>query len=119
MNVALWILASLLAAAFLASGLVKLAWPKSKLLAKGNAWAEQFSPAAVKAIGVAEVLAAVGLVLPRLLHVAEVLTPLAATGLALLMAGAAVVHQRRGESRAVAATAVYLALAAFVAVARF
>jgi len=111
----LWVVASLLAAAFLASGLTKLIWPKPKLIAKGNAWAESFSPAAIKSIAAAEILAAAGLILPRLLGTAEFLTPLAAAGLALLMIGAAAVHLRRHEPKGVAACAAYFAVAALVA----
>jgi hypothetical protein len=119
MNVTLWVIASLLAAGFFASGLLKLIWPKPKLIAKGNAWAESFSPAAIRSIGVAEILAAAGLILPHLLDTAEILTPLAATGLILLMIGAAAIHLRRHESKAVAACAAYLALAAVVAWTQF
>jgi len=65
------------------------------------------------------VLGALGVVLPWLLDVAPVLTPLAATGLALTMLGAMVVHTRRGERPALVPNAVLLALAAAVAVLRF
>jgi uncharacterized membrane protein YphA (DoxX/SURF4 family) len=119
MNTAIWIITGLLALGFLASGLMKLALPKPRLVASGQAWAEDFSRPAVKAIGAVEVLGAVGLVAPALLDVAAVLVPLAATGLAALMVGAAAVHARRGEKPAVAVTSVLAALATFVALTRF
>ncbi|HEX6352533.1 DoxX family protein [Actinophytocola sp.] len=120
MNITLWVVAGLLAAAFLASGGIKLALTKEKLAAApGGGWVGDFHAGAVKGIGVLEVLAAVGLVLPAALHIAPVLVPLAAVGLVLLMVGAIVVHSRRHESKAVVVNLAYLAVAAFVAWGRF
>ena len=119
MNITLWIITGLLALAFAAAGLMKLAQPRAKLAASGMAWTEDFSDGAVKGIGALEVLGALGLVLPAALGVATVLTPLAAAGLALVMAGAVVVHLRRGESKAVGAPIVLGLLALLVAVLRF
>ena len=70
-------------------------------------------------IGLAEILGAIGLVLPAAVHVAPILVPLAAVGLALVMAGAAAVHARRKEAPMVAMNAVLLVLAVFVAWGRF
>lgn len=67
-----------------------------------------------------EVLGALGLILPALLGVATVLVPIAATGLALVMVGAAVVHVRRGDGvQAAIPSLVLAALAAVVAWGRF
>ena len=115
MTIFLWILAALLAAAFLASGVLKLVWSRERLVAAGMAWAEQFSARTVKTIGVLEILAAVGLVVPAALGIAPVLAPLAATGLALLMAAAIITHLRRREMQPVAVNLVFLGLSAFVA----
>jgi hypothetical protein len=52
----------------------------------------------VKAIGLAQVLGAIGLILPQLLNIAPVLAPIAATGLLVIMIGAVVVHIRRKEA---------------------
>ena len=60
-----------------------------------------------------------GLVLPAALGIAPVLAPLAAIGLALLMAGAVFTRLRRHEPKPMVADLVYLALAAFVAWGRF
>ncbi len=119
MNIVLWIIAGLLAAAFGAAGLMKLAQPKAKLAESGMGWTEDFSDGQVKLIGLAEVLGAVGLILPAALDIAPVLTPLAAAGLALLMVGAAVTHVRRGEKNMLPVNLVLGGLAAFVAVMRF
>jgi uncharacterized membrane protein YphA (DoxX/SURF4 family) len=119
MNVALWVVAGLLALAFLAAGLMKISQPKEKLAASGMAWTEDFSPGTVKAIGTLELLAAIGLILPAALGIVPVLTPLAATGLVVVMIGAAVTHARRKEHQMILVNLVLLALAAVVAWGRF
>lgn len=119
MNVVLWIVAGLLAFAFLAAGAMKVAQPKEKLAASGMGWTEDFSAGAVKTIGLLEVLGAIGLILPALLDIAPVLVPIAATGLAVTMLGAVVVHARRGEKQAFAPPIVLLILAVIVAWGRF
>jgi len=117
-NVALWIVQILLTVAFLGAGAMKLLQPKEKVAAS-MAWAESFSPTAIKLIGLVEVLGALGLVLPALTGIAPILTPLAATGLALVMVGAVVTHARRDENQMIGANVVLLLLAAFVAWGRF
>lgn len=120
MNIALWIAAGILAAMYLAAGGMKASQPRDKILKNPNmAWVEDFSPAALKAIGVVELLGAVGLILPQATGIADVLTPLAATGLAVVQVGAIVVHLRRGETTALPMNVVLLALAVFVAIGRF
>jgi DoxX-like family len=79
-----------------------------------------FPAAFVKAVGAAEVLGAVGAILPRLLGIAPVLTPLAAVGFCVVMVGAVTVHFRRHEfKQGVLLVPTYLALAAFEAFGRF
>jgi len=119
MNITLWIIAGFLAAAFLAAGAMKLARPKAKLGESGMAWTEDFTDGQVKAIGVVEVLGALGLVLPAALDIAPILTPIAAAGLAVSQLLAAVVHVRRGEKQMLPINLVLAALAVFVAVMRF
>jgi uncharacterized membrane protein YphA (DoxX/SURF4 family) len=121
MNLTLWIIAGLLAAAYLVAGVGKLIMPKEKIAATGAGarWVEDFSASGVKAIGAVEVLGAAGLILPPALDIAPVLTPLAATGLVLLMAGAAYTRLRRHEAKYMVADLVYLVLAGFVAWGRF
>ena len=120
LNLALWIAAGLLAAVLLVSS-AKLFVPKEKMAAMGAAsrWVEDFSPGALKAIGVLELLGAVGLILPAALDIAPVLVPLAATGAVLLFVGAVITRLRRGEKATIVGDLVYLALAGFVAWGRF
>jgi len=119
MNIVLWIIAGLLAVAFLGAGLMKLGQPKKRLADSGMGWVEDFSPGMVKTIGALEVLAAIGLILPAALDIAPILVPIAATGLVGLMLGAAITHARRREPQLIVVNAVLLILAAAVAWGRF
>jgi len=119
MNIALWIIAGVLAFAFAGAGATKLMSSKEDLLPK-MPWVADFSEAQVRGVGALELLGAVGLILPPLVDVAPILAPIAALGLALTMAGAVVVHLRRGDGIAAAVPSIVLGgLSAFVAVMRF
>jgi len=121
MNLALWIVAGVLAAVLLAST-NKAFVPREKIAAVGGAaaaWVEDFSPGALRAIAALELLAAAGLILPAALDIAPVLVPLSATGAALLFIGAATMRLRRGERGTIVPDLVYLAMAVFVASGRF
>lgn len=118
MNVFLWIVQAVLAAMFAMAGVMKSTQPKAKLVEK-LPWVADFSPATVRLIGVVELAAALGLILPAATGIAPLLTPLAATGLAVVMLLAAATHTRRREPSAIAFNAVLLVLAALVAWARF
>jgi uncharacterized membrane protein YphA (DoxX/SURF4 family) len=118
MNVVLWIVQGLLAAMFLMAGITKSTQPLDKL-APRMPWVKDFSTPVVRLIGVAEFAAGLGLVLPAATGIATVLTPLAATGLAVIMLGAIGVHARRKEPGAVGFNVVLLLAAALVAWSRF
>ena len=99
MIVAYFIVAGILAFLSLATGLMKIVRPKEKLLAMGApfAWANDFTQNQIRGIGAAEVLGGIGVILPMAVQVIPVLSPIAALGLAILQAGAFIVHSRRGE----------------------
>lgn len=117
MNVVLWSTAGLLATVFSVAGLLKLATPQATL-ATQLAWTEDYTARQVKTIGALELLGAVGLLIPAALGVAQLLTPLAATGLAITMLFAAVVHARREEWRFLPLNVVLGGLAVFLAIMR-
>lgn len=119
MDVALWIVAGLLALAFLGAGVMKSTRSKERLAGAGMAWVEDFSSGMIRFIGIAEILGALGLVLPPLVGVDPVLVPIAATGLAVVMAGAVITHVRRNEYAATVPALVLLVLSLFVAWGRF
>ena len=118
MNVTLWIVQGMLAVVFLVVGFMKLIQPKEKL-AERMPFVEDFSPATIKMIGVAEVLGAIGIVLPVLTGILPWLTPFAAVGLGVNQVGAALTHLRRREYRTIIINAILLAMAVFVAYGRF
>lgn len=100
------------------AGAMKLAQPKEKM-AERMAFVEDLTEGQLRAIGVLEILGAIGLILPALAGILPWLTPLAAVGLVLTMIGAMVVHVRRNEYSNLVVNLVLLALAAFVAYGRF
>ncbi len=114
MKMTLWIAQGVLAVAFLAAGAMKLALPIADLH-EALAWTADVPTALVRLIGLAEVLGALGLVLPAATRVRPRLTALAAAALALDMAVATLFHLARGEASAVPATLVLGAVLAFVA----
>jgi hypothetical protein len=118
MNAALWIVQGLLALAFLGVGAMKATQPIANL-AKNMGWVNDFTPTIVRLIGVAEILGALGLILPGIFHVATILTPIAATGLAIIMVGASVVHLRRKEYPNIGGPALLFALLLVVIIGRF
>lgn len=90
-NVTLWVVQGLLAALFLFAGVMKLVLPV-EAMAGPVALPGLF----LRFIGVAETLGAIGLILPGLLRIHAELTPLAAAGLAIIMAGATVITAMGG-----------------------
>ncbi|HEX5970207.1 MAG TPA: DoxX family protein [Intrasporangium sp.] len=120
MNLTLWFAAGLLAAVALLGGVTKTFVPKDRLSRQhGGEWTAQASVGFVKTLGVLELLAAVGLILPAVVDVAPVMVPVTAACWVLLMVGAMLTHGRLGQLRFVLLNVAYLALAAFIAWGRF
>ncbi|MFI8828975.1 DoxX family protein [Streptomyces sp. NPDC053431] len=114
MNVSLWILQALLAALFGLAGIMKATQPKDDLAEK-LPWVADVSTMTVRFIGIVEVAAALGLILPAVTGIAPRLTPLAAMGLAVIMILASHTHARRRELPAIAFNVLLLILAVVVA----
>lgn len=119
MTIAVWIASGLLALINLAVGAMKLARPKDTLAAMGPqfSWTGGFSQTQIRLIAVAELLAAVGMILPPLTGILPILAPLAALGVVVLQIGAIITHLRRKE--AIVINVVVVVLALFVAIGRF
>lgn len=116
MDSAVTVIQVLLALAFAVGGLSQLFIPHAnyaKLPAQG--WANDFKTWHVKLIGFLKVCAAVGMIVPVLIQLPTMLAPLAALGLALVMAGAIATHLRRMEYPNIIGNLVFLGLALFVA----
>ena len=115
MNILLWVLQGLLALAFFAHGLLFL-FPPAAIAEQMNAslprWFQLF-------LGVAEILAAVGLTLPGVSRIQPWLVPSAAAGIMIVMICATVYHLMRGEMSSAFITFLLLAIATFVAYQRW
>ena len=114
MIIALWIVNIVLALLFLAAGGMKTLAPTARLRERGMTWTDDFSTRAVTLIGIAEVIGAVGLIVPLATGILPLLTPIAAVCLAVLMGGAITVHVRRSESFAPAAVMLVVSVASAV-----
>jgi hypothetical protein len=86
MSVALWIAQVLLAALFLFAGGTKLVLPAEAL-----AGPVPIPVSFIRFIGICETLGAFGLIMPMALKIRPGLTPLAASGLVIIMIGATVI----------------------------
>ncbi|MPN45050.1 hypothetical protein SDC9_192617 [bioreactor metagenome] len=97
---------------------MKVSQPLDKL-AKNMSWVNEFSPVQIRLIGTAEILGALGLILPGVTGILPILTPIAAAALVVLMLGALYTHVRLKEFDKVNAPIVPLILALLVAIGRF
>lgn len=112
MNVALWIAQVLLALIFIFAGGVKLVTPMEEMLQQMPI---ALPPAFIIFTGVVELLGGLGVILPWLLNIRPGLTPLAATGLVIVMIGAVVYTIAAGDPVSALIPAVVGLIAAFVA----
>ena len=115
LNVALWILQALLAALFFWHGQF-MAFPPAEMVAMINA---NIGAGLRVFIGVAEILAAIGLILPGLTRILPWLTALAAAGLMIVMSSATVLHFSRGETSSGISAAVIFLLVSVIASTRW
>ena len=116
MNVALWVLQIILALVYLAHGLMATVQPASR---REELAALPYSSGFLRFIGICEILGALGLILPMWTGNAPWLTPLAAIGLALIMAGAVWTHLTRRETPQLIVTSLLFLLLAFIAYGRW
>lgn len=113
LHISLWVAQGLLTAAFGMSGFMKLTAPTEQLVQAGMTFVNHYEPGTVHLIGIAEVLAALGLILPSALRIMPILTPLAASGLAIIMVLAGHYHVTHNEP--FVPIIILFALCAFVA----
>jgi hypothetical protein len=117
MNTALWVVQVLLAIAYLAAGVLKTTQP-IETLGKSMRWVNAVPAGFVRFIGIAELLGAIGLILPLVTGVLTWLTVAAAVGLVVVQLGATIVHASRRELVSLPANVILFALAVFVAYGR-
>jgi putative oxidoreductase len=118
MNSVLWVVQGLLALAFLLAGAMK-AFPKLSTVKQQFPWANDLPAALVRFIGAAEVLGAIGLIVPAVTGILPWLTVAAASGLLVVMLLAISFHASRREFASSGITVVLLLLAAFVVLGRW
>ena len=114
MNIVLWIIQALLALLFLFAGGTKLILSIEQMQAMGSPNQIVLPGLLIRFIGVCEVLGALGLILPGLFRIRTGLTPLAATGLIIIMVGAIVTTLMSGQVAPALFPLVTLILLAFV-----
>ncbi len=114
-GVTVWVVSGLLALGFLGTGAMKVFPPEADVAAL----AEGVPVVLMRIAGVAEILGALGLILPAATRIMPILTPLAASGLVVTMIGATIANLVIGEYASIVQTIIFGALAAFVAWARF
>ncbi|MEK5035522.1 DoxX family protein [Paenibacillus sp. FSL R7-0302] len=117
MNIALWVVQVITAIGFVYSGGLK-AFQYEKAKASWG-WVKDVPQALVVLIGLAELLGALGIILPYATKIAPVLTPIAATGLAVIVLCGALFHVSRKEYRELGVNIVFIALAVIIAVTRY
>ena len=110
MNILLWVLQALLAAAFLAHGLLLL-MPPAEIAAQMNA---ALPRSFWVFLGVAEVAAAIGITLPGATRIQPWLVPAASAGIMFVMVSATIWHVVRGEISSAVITLVLLVMATYV-----
>ena len=111
----LWIAQVLLALAMLSAGIIKLNSTDELL----TSYYPLFPAMFMRFIGVCEILGAIGLVVPAALRIRPELTPLAAAGIAIIMAGAVISTIAMGAPSAIAMPLILFLLAVFIAYGRW
>ena len=121
MHITLWIIAAFIAVAFSAGALTQIFKTKEQCRSIGPSqhWTDDFEAGQIKMIAVTKLIGCAGLILPGALDIAPVLVPVAASCLALVMAGAATTRFRRKEWKYFPGDLFYLSLCAFIAWGRF
>lgn len=113
-NIGLWVAQVALAAMFAMAGFMKLTSAPADMVAMGMLWAENAPVGLIRFIGVAEVLGAIGVILPAATRIIPELTRIAAFGLLVIQVLAFGLHAVRGELEVLPMNVVLIAIAALV-----
>ncbi|MBM3169665.1 MAG: DoxX family protein [Bacteroidetes bacterium] len=116
LHILLWI-EGVLALAFGMIGVTKLTTSEADIIQQSGELVEKYGVGLIRFIGIAEVLGALGLILPAALRILPILTPLASLGLAIIMGLATALHASKGEP--IVTQVVFLLLTLFVVWGRF
>lgn len=118
LNISLWVAQGILAAIFLMAGSMKATQP-IETLAGSMSWVNNFQSSMVRFIGTMEILGAIGLLLPSILRIKPILTPIAALGIILIMVFAFIYHVIHAEYPLLGVNIFLGAIAGFIAWGRY
>ncbi len=118
LNISLWVAQVILALMFIMAGAMKSTQPIEEL-GKSLPWVNEVSAGLVRFIGISELLGGIGILLPSILRIKPILTPLAAAGLAVVMVLAFVYHIAKGEYNVLGMNIILASIALFVAWGRY
>jgi len=96
------------------SGINKSIYSEKQLITKGQTGVVNLPLPFIRFIGIAEVLGAIGIILPQLLNMLSILTIVSAAGFAIIMVPAAIIHYRLHEPKNIATNTLLFALSIFV-----
>jgi uncharacterized membrane protein YphA (DoxX/SURF4 family) len=114
LNVFLWIAQVLLAAIFIWGSWMKFFTPVGKLSIMWP-WVAQIPTGLLKFTATVDLLGGLGLILPALLRIRPILTPVAAIAIIVLMLVSSIFHITRGEASVIGANIFFALMAAFIA----
>jgi ABC-type uncharacterized transport system permease subunit len=118
MNTTLWILQSIIAFAFMFSGVNKSIFSEQKLVASGQTGVEGLPLRLIRFIGISEIFGAIGIIVPLLVNILPVLTIVSAICFALIMILAARIHYKRHEYKNVFINTIIFFICLFIAYGR-
>jgi putative oxidoreductase len=114
LHIILWVAQIILGGMFIMAGMMKSTQPIVDL-SKSVPWTANVPLALIRFIGVSELLGGIGLILPSLLRIKPILTPVAAIGILLIMVFALVYHIMNGETNVIGINIAFGLVAAFIA----
>ena len=114
LHIILWVAQIILGGMFIMAGTMKSTQPIVDL-SKSVPWTANVPSVLVRFIGVSELLGGIGLILPSLLRIKPILTPVAAIGILLIMVFALVYHIMNGETNVIGINIAFGLVAAFIA----
>jgi len=114
LHIALSVAQIILGGMFIMAGMMKSTQPIIDL-SKSVPWTASVPVALVRFIGISELLGGIGLLLPSLLRIKPILTPVAAIGILLIMVFTMIYHIVNGETNVIGINIALGLVAAFIA----
>ena len=114
LHITLWVVQIILGGMFIMAGIMKSSQPIIDL-SQAVPWAAEVPAVLVRLIGLSELLGGIGLILPSLLRIKPILTPIAAIGILIIMVFALLYHISKGETDVIGINIVLGLIAAFIA----